>query len=236
MARTRLYMLAALAAGLLAAPISVRAAQRGNDNGNPSDLCLAAIGAAERHHYIRHGLLAVMAKVESGRPAPSAGALQPWPWTVDADGHGLFFASKAEAIAWSRQALDSGTATFLADVINLAIVRPIDVAALLISALAGDADAMRVCRVVIESQTRIVNAPKRLPMLCASCPRPLRKNAYTIAVALPHRAAPMKALGMAVCTHCATEPEAIKAKALDALRRLWPGLRSFAITHPGGCA
>jgi soluble lytic murein transglycosylase-like protein len=113
MARTRLYTLAALAVGLLQGPISVRAAQLGNDNGNPSDLCLAAIVAAERHHDIPHGLLPVMAKVESGRPTPSTGALQSWPWTVDADGHGIFFASKAEAIAWSRQALDSKAATFL---------------------------------------------------------------------------------------------------------------------------
>jgi soluble lytic murein transglycosylase-like protein len=113
MARTRLYTLAALAAGLLAAPISIRAAQPGNDKSNPSDLCLAAIVAAERHHDIPLGLLPVIAKVESGRPAPSTGALQPWPWTVDADGHGIFFANKAEAMAWSRQALDSGAATYL---------------------------------------------------------------------------------------------------------------------------
>jgi hypothetical protein len=109
MARTRLDILAALAAGLLAAPISVRAAQFGN----PSDLCLAAIVDAEHYHNIPRGLLAVMAKVESGRLVSSTGGLQPWPWTVNADGHGVFFASKAEAIAWSRQALNSGTVTSL---------------------------------------------------------------------------------------------------------------------------
>jgi hypothetical protein len=113
MARIRLQLFTALAVGLIAAPTSVQAAQLGNDHGNPSDLCLAAIVDAERHHNVPRGLLAVMAKVESGRPVPSAGALQPWPWTVDADGRGVFFTSKAEAIAWSRQALDSGTVTFL---------------------------------------------------------------------------------------------------------------------------
>ena len=113
MVRPRLYTLAALAAGLLAAPISVRAAPLGNASGNPSDLCLAAIIAAERNHGIPHGLLPVMAKVESRRPTPSAGTLQPWPWTVDADGRGIFFASKTEAIAWTRQALNTGTVTFL---------------------------------------------------------------------------------------------------------------------------
>ena len=54
----------------------------------------------------------MIAKVESGR-ATSSGAVQPWPWTVDADGQGIFFATKEQAVAWSRQALDAGTVTFL---------------------------------------------------------------------------------------------------------------------------
>ena len=110
--RAKLYMLVTLTVGLLAAPISARAAQIANDRGDPSDLCLAAIIAAEHHDDIPRGLLAVMAKVESGRLSPS-GALRSWPWTVDADGHGAFFASKAEAVAWSRHALASGSVTFL---------------------------------------------------------------------------------------------------------------------------
>jgi hypothetical protein len=117
MIRARLCTFVMMTIGLLAAPIPARAAQPAaaqpaNDHGDPSDLCLAAVTAAERHHDIPPGLLGVMAKVESGRRAPS-GALRPWPWTVDADGRGAFFASKSEAIAWSRQALASGAVTFL---------------------------------------------------------------------------------------------------------------------------
>jgi hypothetical protein len=78
----------------------------------PSDLCLDAIAHAEQHQATPLGLLAVIAKVESGRPTQSGG-LQPWPWTIDADGQGIFFASKEQAIAWSKQALDSGSVTFL---------------------------------------------------------------------------------------------------------------------------
>ena len=48
-----------------------------------------------------------MAKVESGRPLDKAG-LQPWPWTIDADGQGYFFQSKAAAVAWAEQAKDRG--------------------------------------------------------------------------------------------------------------------------------
>jgi len=80
---------------------------------DPSAACLDAIAAAERHRQTPPGLLATIARVESGRPTPPSGALQPWPWTVDADGQGFYFATKDEAVAWTRRALDSGSVTFL---------------------------------------------------------------------------------------------------------------------------
>jgi len=113
MARPLPLLLAALLLPLLAAPFGAQAASTAQDQGDPSGLCLAAIRVAERHYDTPPGLLAVIAKVESGRAAPPSGALQPWPWTVDADGEGVYFATKAQAVAWSRQALDSGTVTFL---------------------------------------------------------------------------------------------------------------------------
>jgi hypothetical protein len=113
MARAGCFLLSALAACLLVAPMSVRAAQTAGDKDSPANLCLSAIAIAEQQHDIPRGLLTVMAKAESGRPVGSTGSLQPWPWTVDADGRGIFFANKAEAIAWSHQALSSGTTTFL---------------------------------------------------------------------------------------------------------------------------
>ncbi len=45
------------------------------------------------------GMLAAIGQVESGRPDPRTGAMRPWPWTIDADGTGQFFATKAQAIA-----------------------------------------------------------------------------------------------------------------------------------------
>jgi hypothetical protein len=110
MSRTLLRLLVVSA---LAALVPGRAAHAGDQQRDPSALCLAAIAAAEHHHETPPGLLAVIAKVESGHPAPPTGALQPWPWTVDADGQGAFFPTKAEAVAWSRAALDSGAVTFL---------------------------------------------------------------------------------------------------------------------------
>jgi hypothetical protein len=44
-------------------------------------------------------MLAAIGQVESGRPDPHTGAIRPWPWTIDADGVGQFFATKAQAVA-----------------------------------------------------------------------------------------------------------------------------------------
>ncbi|HEX5327902.1 MAG TPA: lytic transglycosylase, partial [Acetobacteraceae bacterium] len=108
--RSTLRIAVAVALAALAIPVgTVRAAPKPD---GPSALCLSAIQAAERRYDTPPGLLAVMAKVESGR-ATSSGDLQPWPWTVDADGQGAFFASKTQAVEWSRQALASGAVTYL---------------------------------------------------------------------------------------------------------------------------
>ena len=64
----------------------------------PSQLCIAAIGVAERAQRTPARLLAAIARVESGRP-DARGVVQPWPWTINAEGTGRFFGSKAEAIA-----------------------------------------------------------------------------------------------------------------------------------------
>ena len=45
------------------------------------------------------GMLAAIAQVESGPPDSRTGAMRPWPWTIDADGVGPFFATKAQAVA-----------------------------------------------------------------------------------------------------------------------------------------
>ena len=81
--------------------------------------CRTAIRAAALAAGLPWGLLASVAAVESGRPAaagagrapvrsiglripprlaPPAG-WEPWPWTINADGVGQFFATKAQAIA-----------------------------------------------------------------------------------------------------------------------------------------
>ncbi len=62
-------------------------------------LCRAAVAAAERGSGIPAQLLAAISRVESGRRDPATGAVHPWPWTVNAEGQGYFYNTKAEAVA-----------------------------------------------------------------------------------------------------------------------------------------
>ncbi|HEY6431079.1 MAG TPA: lytic transglycosylase domain-containing protein [Acetobacteraceae bacterium] len=64
-------------------------------------LCPQAIAGAEQAHAIPPRLLAAIGRVESGR-ADSSGVVVPWPWTINAEGQGRFFDSKAEAVAAVR--------------------------------------------------------------------------------------------------------------------------------------
>ena len=67
-----------------------------------SELCTAALRQAEQHYHLPHALLESIGKAESGRPITSLADVRAWPWTIDADGNGLFLESKAAAIAWMR--------------------------------------------------------------------------------------------------------------------------------------
>jgi hypothetical protein len=65
-------------------------------------LCRSAVAAAERAGGIPAHLLAAINRVESGRRDPATGSVHPWPWTVNAEGEGHFYESKAEAVAAVR--------------------------------------------------------------------------------------------------------------------------------------
>ncbi|WP_052214813.1 lytic transglycosylase domain-containing protein [Belnapia sp. F-4-1] len=68
----------------------------------PNGLCEAAITTVEREAGLPPRLLAAIARVESGRRDPATGTLEPWPWTINAEGRGSFFPDKAAAIAAVR--------------------------------------------------------------------------------------------------------------------------------------
>jgi hypothetical protein len=65
---------------------------------SPGEQCRAAISAAERGHAIPAQLLSAIGRVESGRRDPGTGAWGAWPWTINAEGEGAYFDSKADAM------------------------------------------------------------------------------------------------------------------------------------------
>jgi soluble lytic murein transglycosylase-like protein len=74
----------------------------------PASMCDPAIAAAEQAFHLPPHLLEAMGRVESGRPDAATGHLEPWPWTINAEGQGAFFATKAQAIAAVRALQASG--------------------------------------------------------------------------------------------------------------------------------
>ena len=71
-----------------------------------AQLCRAAIAATERVTRIPDAFLNAISRVETGRPA--GGAIDPWPWTVNAAGAGHFYDSKEEAVAAVRRFMAAG--------------------------------------------------------------------------------------------------------------------------------
>ncbi len=65
---------------------------------SPGEQCRVAIVAAERGHAVPPQLLASIGRVESGRRDPGTGAWGAWPWTINAEGQGSYFETKAAAI------------------------------------------------------------------------------------------------------------------------------------------
>ena len=63
--------------------------------------CRAAADMAEQAEGLPHGLLFAIGKIESGRPNPATGQIEPWPYTTNQGGVGHYFGSAAAAIAWT---------------------------------------------------------------------------------------------------------------------------------------
>jgi hypothetical protein len=90
---------------LLAATASARAAAPPDW---PGGLCSAAITAAQARHAVPKGLLFAIGEVESGRIDPATRRITPWPWTVQAQNQGYYFATKEAAIQWVQAAQAKG--------------------------------------------------------------------------------------------------------------------------------
>ncbi len=66
---------------------------------SPFAQCDAAITAAVKPPaHVPNNLVPAIARVESGRLDPVTGRLRPWPWTINVEGTGYFYDSKADVI------------------------------------------------------------------------------------------------------------------------------------------
>jgi hypothetical protein len=68
---------------------------------SPGLACRQAIRSTEKAMAIPEHLMAAIARVESGR-IDAQGGVHPWPWTINAEGVGHYYETKAEAIAAVR--------------------------------------------------------------------------------------------------------------------------------------
>ena len=73
-----------------------------------SDVCGLAAQSAEVSYGIKPELLETIASVESGRWVESAQKRIAWPWTVQANGKGHYYKTKAEAVAAVKAMQEKG--------------------------------------------------------------------------------------------------------------------------------
>ena len=66
-------------------------------------MCEAAIGTAEAAAKLPARVLTSIALRELGRVDPDTGRVRPWPWTINFEGVGHFYASKEDAITAVQQ-------------------------------------------------------------------------------------------------------------------------------------
>jgi hypothetical protein len=116
----------------------------------------------------------------------------------------------------------------------LQVVRQVDVPGLIARAILGDPTAARAATAVSNVLKQISTAPRRKLPFCACCPRSLRNRKFSAVLVSAERDDPKRCILFGVCAKCATAPQDIVAKGVEALRRLWPDTRPVTIDeHPG---
>lgn len=115
-------------------------------------------------------------------------------------------------------------------VMQVHLVQPADVVALMLAEAAGNADARALLKAVAGILVDVGNA--KPPKMCACCPTDLTPD-NVLAFVFVANGLHGQAIGMALCDACALHPD-IDARVMDALRGLWPDLRPIEITHPEG--
>lgn len=76
---------------------------------DPSRQCDLAAAKAAKRSGVPIDIMLAITRVETGRGAPE---LNPWPWTINADGTGAWYDTEEEAVAAANAHLNDGTASF----------------------------------------------------------------------------------------------------------------------------
>lgn len=100
-----MFPCAALGVWLVAAPALAAAVDPLIEG---AKLCTRILPQYEKQYGIPAHLLSAIASTESGRYHSDLKIRIPWPWTINAEGKGYYFDSKAEAIAAARRLMAQG--------------------------------------------------------------------------------------------------------------------------------
>ena len=134
--------------------------------------------------------------------------------------------------AWAK-ALEQAN-TEAAGLWEASVYLPSDMPLLLGAAIAGDAFALAMARMIGQTANSVYRAPRKKPALCLCCPRAVRKgDAFAICVTVPRRDDPSHAMGSAICMHCMTDEQStLTAKIVGAMRQhLMPDARAVGHVH-----
>lgn len=118
---------------------------------------------------------------------------------------------------------------------DLVVCRPPDALRFLADAAHGDRHAARVLTAVDDALHQLDAAPRKAPLLCASCPEPIRPEvACSFVLHLPEDERTLYAFALGICRRCGTSRTEVRRRAVLALRRELPDLRVVETTHASG--
>jgi len=136
----------------------------------PGALCRGAIAAAEHAGAIPPLLLAAIGRVESGRRDPASGVLAPWPWTINAEGQGSFYDTKAQAIAAVRALQTRGVQSIDVGCMQVNLMHHPDAFASLDQAFDPSANAAYAARFLNELHAQTNDWPRAAAQYHSSTP------------------------------------------------------------------
>ncbi len=131
--------------------------------------CAEAIAAAESAFALPPGLLDAIARVESGRADPT-GRVAAWPWTLDVEGQGSFYETKAQARDRLVSLRDQGVRSIDVGCLQVNLMHHPDAFASVDDALEPALNARYAARYLTELRAQFGNWPAAIAAYHSSTP------------------------------------------------------------------